>query len=138
MGYRAPDDDALPLEGMHILLVEDADDAREMLARLLEMYGAEVVAAASAREALDALASQSFHILVSDIGLPGIDGYALMRRIRSEESERGGFLPAVAVTAFTSEEDRLEALRAGFQWHTPKPIAVDELVTIISTLAKAA
>jgi CheY-like chemotaxis protein len=137
MRYNLPGADALPLEGMHVLLVEDVDDARTMLALLLEMYGADVVATASAPEALDALESRSFQILVSDIGLPGMNGYALMRQIRSHETARGGFLPAVAVTAFTSQEDRVEALRAGFQSHMPKPVAVEELVTIMSTLASA-
>jgi CheY-like chemotaxis protein len=137
MAYNPPDE-GLTLEGIHVLLVEDFDDAREMLALILEMYGAYVVATRSAREALAALESQSFQILVSDIGLPEMSGYALMRQIRAHETECGGFLPAVAVTAFTSDADRFEAMRAGFQSHQPKPVEVEDLVTLLRTLARAA
>lgn len=126
---------APPLEGLHVLLVEDMDDAREMLALILEMEGAVVVAAASAAEALGVLDRQDFEILVSDIGLPDMNGYDLMRTIRAHEARTGGFLPAVAVTAFTSESDRREALRAGFQSHCPKPIALDDLVQVMTRLA---
>jgi CheY-like chemotaxis protein len=122
--------------GMHVLLVEDIDDAREMLALILEMEGAVVVAAASAAEALGALDRHDFQILVSDIGLPDMNGYDLVRRIRAHEAMAGGFLPAVAVTAFTSEADRREALRAGFQYHCPKPIALDDLVSLMTSLAE--
>jgi CheY-like chemotaxis protein len=135
---KNPHDEGLALQGMHVLLVEDVDDAREMLALILEMYGADVVAARSAHDALAALKVQAFQILVSDIGLPEMSGYELMRKIRAHETERGGFLPAVAVTAFTSDQDRLEALRAGFQSHRPKPVKVEELVALMSTLGRAA
>jgi CheY-like chemotaxis protein len=137
LGYSPPDT-TLALEGVHVLLVEDVDDARDMLALILEMYGADVVSTSSAYAALDALESQSFQILVSDIGLPGMNGYALIRRIRAHEHERGGFLPAIAVTAYTSDADRCEALSAGFQSHAPKPLVVEDLVSIMSVLAKAA
>lgn len=121
-----------------MLLVEDIDDSRKMLALMFEMEGAVVVATASAVEALDALDRQPFQVLVSDIGLPGMNGYDLMHAIRAHESQTGGFLPAVAVTAFTSEADRMEALGAGFQWHVPKPVAFEELVSVMTRLAAAA
>lgn len=121
-----------------MLLVEDTDDTREMLALMFEMEGAVVVATASAAEALDALDRQPFQVLVSDIGLPGMNGYDFMRKIRAHEAQTGDFLPAVAVTAYTSEADRVKALGAGFQWHLPKPVAVDELVSVMTRLAAAA
>jgi CheY-like chemotaxis protein len=101
------------------------------------MEGAVVVAAASAAEALSVLDGQEFEILVSDIGLPDMNGYDLMRRIRAHEARTGRFLPAVAVTAFTSESDRREALRAGIQSHCSKPIALDDLVQVMTSLAIA-
>jgi CheY-like chemotaxis protein len=128
---------APPLNGMDVLLVEDVDDAREMLARMLEMEGAVVVATASAAEALSALDRQPFQILVSDIGLPGMNGYDLVREIRAHESQTGEFLPAIAVTAYTSKADRVQALKAGFQWHCPKPIALDDLLSVMTRLAAA-
>jgi CheY-like chemotaxis protein len=126
------------LVGMNVLLVEDVDDARDMLALLLAMHGAVVVATASAPEALHAFERHAFQVLVSDIGLPGANGYALIRAIRRSEAKRGGFLPAIAVTAFTSKTDRAEALAAGFQLHVSKPVAVEELVAVIAELVEAA
>ena len=137
MGSERTENSEMPLVGLNVLLVEDFDDAREMLAILLEMYGAVVVSTASASEALEALGRHEFQVLVSDIGLPGANGFVLMRKIRGYEARHGGFLPAIAVTAFTSAADRAAALAAGFQSHVPKPVEIEELVSTIAELVDA-
>ena len=92
------------------------------MSMMLEQAGAKVTAVGSVKEALEALESLQPDALVSDIGLPDEDGYALIRRLRSREAERGGFLPAVAMTGFVRTEDRARILAAGFQVHVPKPV----------------
>jgi signal transduction histidine kinase/ActR/RegA family two-component response regulator len=129
----------LPLErldGLHILVVEDNADGREIMSMVIEQSGGRVTAVASAREALDALESLQPDVLVSDIGLPDEDGYALIRRLRSREAERGGFLPAVAMTGFVRTEDRARILAAGFQVHVPKPVDPAELTAAIAAVAR--
>jgi CheY-like chemotaxis protein len=126
------------LAGIEVLVVEDFDDARDALVLLLEMYGAVVVATASATEALDAFDRYRFRIIVSDIGLPGTSGYAMLREIRRREATRGGFVPAIAVTAFDSANDRARARAAGFQSHLSKPFAVERLVEVMAEVVKAA
>src|SRR5205807_7131856 len=111
------------------------DDAREMLDLILARAGAEVTGVASAAEALEVLEGLRPHVLVSDVCLPGEDGYSLIRRIRALPAERGGLVPAVAVTALARGEERLAALAAGFQMHAGKPIDPRELVTIVKTLS---
>jgi CheY-like chemotaxis protein len=123
------------LVGVRVLLVDDDADALELLALLLRGHGAEIVHAGSSEAALAALTSSRADVLVSDIGMPGEDGYALMRRVRSLSPERGGQTPAIALTAYASADDRLQALRAGFQWHLPKPVDAPQLVKVIATLA---
>jgi CheY-like chemotaxis protein len=125
-----------PLDGLHVLLVEDNADGREIITMMLEQAGARVTGAVSVREALEALESVQPDVLVSDIGLPDEDGYALVRRLRSKEAERGGFLPAVAMTGFVRAEDRARVLAAGFQVHVPKPIDVTELTAAIAAVAR--
>ncbi len=122
------------LDGVRVLLVEDEDDAREVLGQLLKNAGAEIVAAvASAAEALAALEQSSVDLLVSDIGLPGVDGYELIRRVRATgRSEKD--LPAMAVSAFAAEGDRREAMRAGYQAHVSKPVNQDELYAVAARL----
>jgi signal transduction histidine kinase/ActR/RegA family two-component response regulator len=125
-----------PLDGLHVLVVEDNADGREIITLMLEQAGARVTGAASAKEASEALESVRPDVLVSDIGLPDEDGYALVRRLRSKEAERGGFLPAVAMTGFVRAEDRARVLAAGFQVHVPKPIDVTELTAAIAAVAR--
>jgi CheY-like chemotaxis protein len=125
-----------PLDGLHVLVVEDNADGREIITMMLEQAGARVSGAASAKEAFEALESVRPDVLVSDIGLPDEDGYALVRRLRSKEAERGGFLPAVAMTGFVRAEDRARVLAAGFQVHVPKPIDVTELTAAIAAVAR--
>jgi CheY-like chemotaxis protein len=116
------------------LIVEDEPDARELVGRILEAHGARVTLAASAEEALRILDVSSPDVLVSDIGMPGMDGYQLMRRIRSAEP-KGKRLPALALTAFARAEDRKRVMLAGFQSHLAKPFEVNELVLLVSSLA---
>lgn len=121
----------LPLAGLEILVVDDEPDARYLLNFLLEQYGATVKTAESARMALECLESFQPDLLVSDLGMPEMDGYALIRKIRAE----GRSFNAIAVTAYAREEDRNAALEAGFQAHVTKPIEPTELVKTIATLA---
>jgi PAS domain S-box-containing protein len=124
------------LDGLRVLVVDDEADARELLAAGLGQCGAEVVAASSAREALDAMARLKFDALVSDIGMPGEDGYELIRLVRALPPAGGGRTPAVALTAYARAEDRLRALRAGFEMHAAKPVELTELVVVIANLSR--
>lgn len=134
-----PDGDkSLPwqsLEGVRILLVEDEADAREVLVSLLEGVNAEVTAVASAREALDYLDASKPDVLVSDIGMPGMDGYELLRTLRRRRVADGGRIPAVALTAYARSQDRTQAFAAGFQAHVPKPVDPAELMSAVASLA---
>jgi two-component system, chemotaxis family, CheB/CheR fusion protein len=127
-----------PLSGLRLLVVEDEETGREMLTKLLEQYGAEVVAAASAAEALAALERGVPDVLLSDIGMPGASGYDLLRRVRALPSERGGRVPALAFTAYSSSQDRLDSLDAGFQAHLAKPTDPARLVAMITALVQRA
>lgn len=129
------------LNGLKILIVDDEEDARQMLAHLLIGYGAKVTAAASAVEALKILNPQQPHLpadfpdlMISDIGMPDLDGYSLIRRIRELKIGPGGKLPAIALTAYAQTQDRLRALAAGFQHHVPKPVEPAELAAVIASL----
>ena len=124
------------LHGVRVLVVEDDAEEREFLVALLGAAGADVRSASSATEALATLAWWRPGVLVSDIGLPGGDGYQLMAAVRAlPDSAR---LPAAAVTGQTAPEDRRRALRAGFQAHLPKPVDPDRLVHVIAGLAGTA
>jgi PAS domain S-box-containing protein len=122
------------LEGVRVLLVEDDPDTLEMLKFIFDESGAEVIGATSVDEALKALERFRPDALVSDIAMPDRDGYDLIREIRSLEPERGGKIPAVAVTAYARAEDRARVLAAGFQMHIAKPIAPDELIAVVASL----
>jgi signal transduction histidine kinase/CheY-like chemotaxis protein len=127
---------ALPsLEGIRVLVVDDEKDAREVIVAILEQRGARTFEAASVEEALQRLDEERPDVLVSDIGLPEEDGYSLMRRIRALPRERGGGIPAAALTAYARTEDRMQALLAGFQIHVPKPVQPAELIAVVSSLA---
>jgi CheY-like chemotaxis protein len=129
---------AVLLEGVQVLVVDDNTAMREMLEVVLKHYGAEVKTAASASEALDIIRHSLPDVLVSDIAMPGQDGYALIRRVRSLKPEQGGRIPALALTAWGGTEDRLRALSAGFQNHLVKPADSDELAMRVAHLAKTA
>jgi CheY-like chemotaxis protein len=127
--------DDVSLATTRVLLVEDEPDAAEFVKRLLEDYGAQVTTAASAPEALQLLAIAVPDILIGDIGLPDMDGYQLIERIRRKSVAEGGTIPAVALTAFARSEDRTRALRAGYQAHVAKPVQSAELVATVASFA---
>ena len=122
------------LDGLHVLVVEDHPDSRELTSAILEHVGARVTTSSSVSEALETLKTLQPDVLVSDIGLPDQDGYALIREIRRQETRHRGFLPAVALTGFTRAEDRTRVLAAGFQAHVSKPFEAAELTAAISAL----
>jgi PAS domain S-box-containing protein len=149
------------LDGLRILVVDDEADTRELLKQGLEYCGAEVNVVASAAEALKALtgpglkgfaldgsavsapaltaAAQKdavFDVLISDIGMPGVDGYDLIRQVRGLPVDSGGNIPAIALTAYTRTEDRLQSLRAGYDMHVPKPVELAELVAVAATVVR--
>jgi PAS domain S-box-containing protein len=126
----------ISLANIRVLVVEDEPDAAEFVTNLLAMHGADVVTAASAREALKAVVHARPDILISDIGLPEMDGYQLMEQIRKMNVTDGGGIPAVALTAFARSEDRTRALRAGYQTHLAKPIESTELVATVASFAE--
>jgi len=123
------------LDGLRVLVVDDEADARDALAGLLERYGAEVRSAASVVEAMAALQVALPDVLVSDIGMPGADGYELIRRIRLLPADAGGRLCSLAVSAYATDEHRKRVLSSGFQGHLEKPVAAAELVTAVARLA---
>ena len=124
-----------PLVGMRVLAVDDDEDTLEMLSLFLRRAGAEVAVASSAAAALEALERLRPDVLVADIGMPEVDGYELIRRVRALGAERGGLTPAVALTAYAGEPDRARALRSGFQGHLTKPVAPDALIDAVANLA---
>jgi PAS domain S-box-containing protein len=124
------------LDGTAILVVDDEPDTRELLKVGLERCGAQVMLAASVAEAFSAIEVQIPDVLISDIGMPNEDGYDLIRKLRSLPDEKGGKLPAIALTAYARVEDRLRALRSGYQMHVPKPVELAELVAVADSLVK--
>lgn len=124
------------LDGLKILAVDDEEDTRELLKTVLTGCGAQVTTAASVQEALEQIEQSIPDVLISDIGMPEEDGYELIRRVRRLSAERGGNVPAVALTAYARSEDRLRVLRFGYQMHVPKPVELAELVTVVASLAQ--
>ncbi|MBD2248646.1 PAS domain-containing protein [Nostoc sp. FACHB-888] len=124
----------LPLAGIQILLVDDEPDTREFQTFVLEQSGATVTAVASGLEALQALEQSIPDLLVSDIGMPQMDGYMLIEKIRALPSNLGGMIPAIALTAYATETDQQRALQVGFQTHITKPVEPEQLVRAIAVL----
>ena len=124
------------LAGTAVLVVDDDPDTLAMLATLLKLHGAEVTTAASAQEALAALSLHAPDVLVSDIAMPREDGYDLIRQVRHMSPERGGLVPAIALTARAGAEDRAFSLDNGFQIHLNKPVDPETLVSAIVQLLK--
>jgi PAS domain S-box-containing protein len=123
------------LEGLHVLVVDDEADTRELLRALLEGCQARVTLAASAQEGLEALQREPVDMLVSDIGMPGEDGYSFIRKVRALPQGKAGRLPAIALTAYARVEDRTRALFSGFQSHVPKPVEPLELLAVLASLS---
>jgi CheY-like chemotaxis protein len=122
------------LKGLQVLVVDDEADARELVARILQTQGARVMTSGSSEEALRLVELNKPDVLVSDIGMPGMDGYQLIRQIRATEA-KGQRLPALALTAFARAEDRKRAMLAGYQSHLAKPFDTAELVLMVAGLA---
>jgi signal transduction histidine kinase len=128
-------DDQVLLNGLRILVVDDEADGRELVAFILEQHGALVNEAASVAQALSALESGIPHILISDLGMPKEDGYSFIRKIRALPVEKGGKIPAIALSAYAKEEDRKRALMTGFQMYLSKPFDPDELIVMVANLS---
>ena len=122
------------LDGLRVLVIDDEVDALELVRHVLRTQGAEVHGAGSAKEALDAFTRVRPDVVVSDIGMPGEDGYSLIRRIRAMPADAGGRTPAVALTAYAREEDAQRAFSAGYQMHVTKPVEPDRLATVVANL----
>jgi PAS domain S-box-containing protein len=124
------------IDGLRVLVVEDEADSREIVEVILSSRGAEVKVARAAAEALALLDRWIPDVLLSDISMPGMDGYALVEAVRSRPLDRGSAVPAAALTAFASDGDRRRALEAGFDLHLPKPMRTDDLVAAVANLAE--
>jgi CheY-like chemotaxis protein len=122
------------LDGLRLLVVDDEEDARALVTQVLAAHGAEVFAAGSAKDALDKISGVRPDVIVSDIGMPGEDGYTLVRKIRSLPAEQGGRTPAIALTAYAREEDAERAFAAGFQLHVAKPVEPAQLAKMVANL----
>jgi signal transduction histidine kinase len=130
----AKDPELPSLAGIHVLVVDDDADSRELVERMLRQHFARVTTAGSAQDALEFLARSRPDVLISDIAMPGMDGYELMRRVQITHAN-GQSLPAVALTAFAGDEDRARAFSAGFRTHVSKPIEPAELISVVANLA---
>jgi CheY-like chemotaxis protein len=128
--------ETLSLDGVRVLLVEDGYDSRESLRVWLGQSGAEVTAVANAAEALETLASVRPHALLSAITLPGMSGYALMRRVRRLPAEEGGQVPSAAISVYEGPLDRIRAIEAGFWDHVPKPVEPALLRAVVVNLVR--
>lgn len=124
------------LADLRVLIVDDDDDTRELLKLALTRHGAEVLSVETAIEALKMLEQTKFDVLLSDIGMPEIDGYELIHQVRAREAQhQAKAIPAAALTAYARQEDQLRILAAGFQMHIPKPVELAELKNIVAQLA---
>ncbi|MEG5064460.1 chemotaxis protein CheB [Microcoleus sp. B3-A4] len=138
LGPLNPSNDTVPsLEGLHVLVVDDRIDTRELLEFVLKNYGAEITTVGSARSAIVAMKENPgrYDVLISDIGMPEDDGYFLIREVRALAAEAGGEIPAVALTAYASDRERERAIEAGFQIHISKPVQPDQIALIVANLA---
>ena len=124
----------LDLSGIKVLIVDDEPDSRHLIERVLTECNAQVLVAATADVALPIVEHDRPDVLVSDIGMPGMDGYELLRRVRALGEAKGGRVPAIALTAFARSEDRTRALRAGFQVHVSKPVEPSELIATVASI----
>jgi CheY-like chemotaxis protein len=127
-------DSEKPLSNLQILMVDDENDTREFQAFVLEQSGARLITVASGLEALQVLDQCVPDILVSDIGMPGMDGYELIQQIRSRTPDRGGRISAIALTAYAGELNQRKAIESGFQAHLSKPVEPEQLIGAIVSL----
>lgn len=131
-------DESVQISGVRILVVDDEPDSRDLLRRVLEECRATVTTSSSAREALRTIQASRQDLIISDIGMPGEDGYSLIQQIRSMPEERGGTTPAIALTAYARAEDRMKVMSAGFQHHLSKPVESAELIEGVASLMRSA
>jgi hypothetical protein len=124
------------LQGVRVLVVDDEADNLELVARLLQRQGAEVSVASSVEQALQLVRELRPRVLLSDIGMPGEDGFSLLRKVRNLPDELGGNVRAAALTAYAGEQARHRILAAGYERHLSKPIAPPELVGVVADLAR--
>ncbi len=136
-GFAASASSAI-LKGVRVLVIDDEEDARELLTMALTQNGAEVRTAATVQDALEILKQWNPNVMVSDIGMPGEDGYDLIRTVRALESEKDETIPALALTGYASAEDAARARVAGYQTHMAKPVAPSDLVAAVATLVTEA
>jgi CheY-like chemotaxis protein len=129
------DSETLDLAGLKILVVDDEPDSRTLIHRVLLQCQAVVLTAANAEEGLALLKEHKPDVLVSDIGMPGTDGYQFLRQVRQLNADEGGKTPAIALTAFARSEDRTRAMMAGYNVHIAKPIETQELLATVGSLA---
>jgi PAS domain S-box-containing protein len=122
------------LQGLHVLVVDDDEDARRLVRTVLESCDARVTTVSNAADALSALQSSRPDVLISDLGMPAEDGYSLIKKVRALPRQQGGQTPAAALTAYARAEDRMRVLRSGFQIHLPKPVEPAELVAVVANL----
>ncbi|MFZ1025751.1 MAG: response regulator [Limnoraphis robusta] len=128
-------DNGLSLQDVKIMVVEDQADARELIRLILEQQGAQVIEASSSKQALEIIKESIPDVLISDIGMPDEDGYSFLKKVRSLPQDKGGNIPALALTAYTKEEDRQQAIAAGFQMHLGKPLDITELLQAVFQLS---
>jgi CheY-like chemotaxis protein/anti-sigma regulatory factor (Ser/Thr protein kinase) len=129
-----PDTTARDLSGIHVLVVDDDRDNRELIKRILGDCGARVVIAASAREAFAEFRQRVPALLITDLGMPDVDGFELLDWVRHLERDQGSQVPAIALTAFARSEDRLRALESGFSAHISKPVEPSELIATVAAV----
>lgn len=134
--YPGADDEPIALSGMRVLVIDDEPDARELIKWILTHSKADVVTAANAMEGLEMLKTEKPDVMISDIGMPGKDGYQFIREVRNLSAIDGGKTPAVALTAFAGSGDRTRALIAGYQMHLAKPVDAQELIATIGSLKR--
>ncbi|HEY9700235.1 MAG TPA: ATP-binding protein [Trichocoleus sp.] len=125
---------SLDLEGVQVLVVDDEADTRTLVAFMLEQRGAKVIAVSSAAEGLQQIQQAKPDVILSDIGMPNVDGYSFIQQVRSLKAEQGGTIPAIALTAYAAEFDQKQAFDAGFQMHIAKPMEMDVLMSAIKQL----
>lgn len=124
------------MSGLVVLVVDDSEDGLELAKRMLEECQAQVITAGSALDGIELIKARRPDVLVSDIGMPGVDGFEFLRRVRALGKEWGGDLPAVALTAFARPQDRIQALRAGYMVHLAKPVEAPELLAVVAAAAR--
>jgi CheY-like chemotaxis protein len=126
----------LSLEGVKVLVIDDEPETLLLLSTVLTQCGAYVKTASSAEEGFGEIKTWRPDVIVSDIGMPGEDGYSFMKRVKTWTREAGAWIPAVALTAYARSEDRMKALASGYQIHVPKPVEPAELIAVIASLVE--